>query len=98
MSALRDISELLARIEAPGAFATRRVRPRLEGPHDGIAGHAVQRDLALSRLVLAMPDVKAPFPVALSTSHIFSRSTSLRRMCLTSTPRIEVFAAWTAAQ
>lgn len=35
--------------------------------------------------------------VALSTSHTFSRSTSFRRTCFTSTPRIDVFAARTAA-
>jgi hypothetical protein len=36
--------------------------------------------------------------LALSTSHTFSTSTSLRRTCFTSTPRIDVFAARTAAQ
>jgi hypothetical protein len=38
-----------------------------------------------------------PLPAALSTSHTFSRSTSLQRTCLTSTRRIDVFAASAAA-
>ena len=49
----------------------------------------VQRDHSLARLVLALCECAAPR---------FSESTSLRRTCLTSTPRIDVFAASTAAQ
>jgi hypothetical protein len=42
--------------------------------------------------------MSTPLPVAISTSYTLSRSTPRRRTCVTATPRMEVFAARTAAR
>ncbi len=62
-----------------------------------LPGHGLDNVLGLTGLeqvrddrVAQVVEPEAGQAVALSTSHTFSRSTSLRRTCFTSTPRIDV--------
>jgi hypothetical protein len=70
----------------------------LKHPRDGVAGRAIQRDLTLARLVLAVPDVEHALTCgALDVPHLLQVNV-LAADVLHLDARIDVFAARTAAQ